>query len=115
MIYYGCPNCGAPMQSPDSMAGQKEKCPECGNVTIVPKPQQATPPPAGHSRGDTSSRETPAAAPAQPAAPAPAPQVIITTPTVKAGKSASGLGIAGLVLGILGCIVAWIPVIGCVG
>lgn len=36
MIYYGCPKCKTPMASPDSTAGQTEKCPSCGNVTVVP-------------------------------------------------------------------------------
>lgn len=38
MIYFGCPKCAAAMTSPASQAGQKETCPECGNVSIVPKP-----------------------------------------------------------------------------
>jgi len=38
MIYYGCPKCQSPMASPESMAGQAETCPECGNVMTVPAP-----------------------------------------------------------------------------
>jgi len=36
MLYYGCPKCGSPMASPDSLAGQSDQCPDCGNVTTVP-------------------------------------------------------------------------------
>ena len=48
MIYYGCPKCETPMSSPESMAGQKDICPNCDNVCIVPQPQATppTPPPA---------------------------------------------------------------------
>lgn len=92
MIYYGCPACGTAMASPDSMAGQTEACPECGNVATVPAP---------------------AAVPvAQPLPMAARPQVVeVRTP---AAKSTSGLGIAGLVLGIIACLTAWIPIVGVV-
>jgi len=36
MIYYECPKCKAPMDSPYSMRGQAETCAECGNVMTVP-------------------------------------------------------------------------------
>jgi membrane protein YdbS with pleckstrin-like domain len=36
MVFYGCPKCQEPMSSPDSMAGQSESCPSCGNVAMVP-------------------------------------------------------------------------------
>ena len=36
MIRYDCPRCGSPMASPDSMAGQSDKCPECANLVPVP-------------------------------------------------------------------------------
>lgn len=36
MIEYACPQCGESMNSPDSMVGQAETCPACGNVTLVP-------------------------------------------------------------------------------
>ena len=46
MIYYGCPKCEAAMSSPDSLAGQKEVCPNCGNVMFVPAAQAKAPAPA---------------------------------------------------------------------
>lgn len=39
MIYYGCPKCEAPMSSPESLVGEPQTCPQCGNVTMVPGAQ----------------------------------------------------------------------------
>ena len=36
MIYYGCPACSAAMASPESLAGQFDKCPACGQTAVVP-------------------------------------------------------------------------------
>lgn len=36
MIDYTCCKCGNGLQSPDSVAGEREKCPECGTMVIVP-------------------------------------------------------------------------------
>ncbi len=80
MIYYGCPKCGTAMSSPDSMAGQAEKCPDCGNITVVPTKQPSAPP--------------------GPAA---------THVHIPTQKRTSGLGIASLVLGIVAVIGSWIP------
>ncbi len=38
MITYQCPKCDHPMSAPDAVAGQKETCPACRNVSIVPSP-----------------------------------------------------------------------------
>ncbi len=86
MIEYRCPKCATDMASPDGLAGQAEKCPVCGNVTTVPAPATAFP------------------------APQPAPvHVAVTLPQE---KKVSGLGIAALVLGIIACLTARIPMIG---
>ena len=37
MIDFKCPKCQEHMSVPDSLAGQTETCPSCGNVTIVPQ------------------------------------------------------------------------------
>lgn len=37
MISYVCPRCGGEMSSPDTLVGQPETCPSCGNVTVVPE------------------------------------------------------------------------------
>lgn len=39
MIEFQCPKCGEMMSVPDSLVGQAETCPECGNVAIVSAPQ----------------------------------------------------------------------------
>lgn len=36
MIAYTCPGCGARMESPLSLAGGTERCPQCGTLTSVP-------------------------------------------------------------------------------
>jgi len=45
MISFACPKCGAEMGSPDSLAGETERCPDCGSVTTVPRPQAPEPDP----------------------------------------------------------------------
>ena len=40
MIDFTCPKCGAEMSSPDSLVGESETCPSCGNVTLVPEPDK---------------------------------------------------------------------------
>ena len=39
MIKYKCPKCGEPLESPSSMAGQKDQCPLCRCLYIVPVPR----------------------------------------------------------------------------
>ena len=49
MISYKCVKCGEPLEAPDSLSGQPETCPKCGNVCVVPAiavPME-TPSPAG--------------------------------------------------------------------
>jgi membrane protein YdbS with pleckstrin-like domain len=62
MIYYGCPKCQTPMASPDSMAGQAERCPECGNVAVVPATgavvTAVAPPPTPAESGASRSSQT---------------------------------------------------------
>jgi rRNA maturation protein Nop10 len=38
MIEFKCPKCKEPLSAPDSLVGENETCPKCGNVTIVPNP-----------------------------------------------------------------------------
>ena len=37
MMDFKCPKCGEEVSVPDSVCGQTETCPHCGNVTIVPE------------------------------------------------------------------------------
>ncbi len=39
MIRYACPQCGAKLESPDSLVGQVDKCPICGFTCPVPRPK----------------------------------------------------------------------------
>lgn len=42
MIEYSCPKCKGGMSYDESLAGDPQTCPECGNVAIVPVPQSPT-------------------------------------------------------------------------
>ena len=104
MISYTCPKCGSSMSSPDSLAGQHEACPECGNITTIP---QSHPVPT-----------SPIQSPPVQNIPFSQPPAINNPPgsplnvTMKQPKSTNGIGIAALVLGILACLTCWIPFIG---
>jgi len=39
MIRYACPQCGAKLESPDSLGGELDKCPMCGYECAVPRPK----------------------------------------------------------------------------
>ena len=52
MIEYQCPSCGAQMASPVSMAGQSDRCPECGNVARVPQSAPQAPTHSSSTNGD---------------------------------------------------------------
>ncbi len=39
VIQYKCAKCGATLESPDSMVGQQDNCPMCGQAGVVPSPQ----------------------------------------------------------------------------
>ena len=54
MIRFKCGGCGATMESPQSMGGEVETCPECGSELRVPKP----------ARTATAAPESPAEPPA---------------------------------------------------
>ncbi len=85
MIKYDCPKCRAEMSSPDSMAGQQETCPHCGNVAIAPVvdsgQEPATPPPA-QTKINMSANDR---------------------------RSVNSLGMASLVIGIIASLCCWMP------
>ena len=41
MIHFKCSNCSADLQSPSSMIGQEETCPQCGQVCVVSEPDES--------------------------------------------------------------------------
>ena len=51
MIHFKCGNCSADLQSPSSMIGQEETCPQCGQVCVVSEPDES------EQVGDVSSAE----------------------------------------------------------
>ena len=104
--------------SPDSLAGQKETCPECGNVVIVPQPAAAL---AAGAPLPPASRPAPAVAPILLAAPAP-PRAVKERVLLRARPAMfrnSPVGfvlcvilIAAFGLGLLILLLWWIEVIG---
>ena len=59
MLYYHCPVCGEPMESPDSIASQEEICPACGTSVTVPpnpSPERHAPPTYEEARKATGAR-----------------------------------------------------------
>lgn len=88
MIDYACPMCRAAMTSPDGRIGQREKCPACGTVTIVPRPRA------------TASRPAPKPGEFRP---------IMTVARPRANRT-RGFGLAGVVIGVAGCLTLWAPV-----
>ncbi len=125
MIYYGCPNCQTPMASPDSLAGQADKCPACGNMARVPTVAASAPAPAPPPPPALASRVSapPALPPQAPAAPVPgttynpkhAGQVVTTEKTSKQLKAHGCLStlmvIAGVVLTMVGVLPVGIPLL----
>jgi DNA-directed RNA polymerase subunit RPC12/RpoP len=40
MIEFRCSNCNKKINTPDSYAGKRGKCPQCGHIVCVPTPQK---------------------------------------------------------------------------
>ena len=113
MIYFGCPNCGEPMASPESLAGEKEKCPECGNVAVVPQNQAA---PSALSQPQVTPVEV---------RPIDDLSHLSTSPSIHKAqvqhthrgkvkvetKGVNGLGLAALILGLIAALGCWIPLL----
>lgn len=99
------------MNVPDNMAGRKAKCPKCSNVFVLPGGSEgvsAAPPPApapraASRRDDDFEDDRPSRGRGRDRDDDDAP---------RGGGKTNGLAIAGLVLGIIGAVVAWIPCFG---
>lgn len=68
MIRLTCDNCSKQIDATDDMAGQKIKCPACGDVNVIPLPSK---------RGEAQPRPDRAAAAGLPAADAPESTVLL--------------------------------------
>ncbi len=89
MIRLTCDNCSKPIDVADDMAGQKVKCPACGDVNVIP---------AASKRTDTAPKPDRAAAAGYPAADAPEVRVMLVR---RAMFRAKPLSFALLLLGVL--------------
>jgi hypothetical protein len=89
---FNCPNCEAALDAPQELWGEVIACPSCGDTLKVPR------------------RAMPALGvrTAQPQPPPSTPAVASDAPA----RGASPLGIASLVIGILACLICWIPFVG---
>ena len=108
MINYKCRKCGEYLEAPNSLVGQSETCPTCGNVCVVPGPSMPVASPPRPPMAVQQVQATPVQYVQTPAQ----PQIQITMG--KPPKATSGLGVAALVLGIIACLTCWIPFIGLV-
>lgn len=86
---FNCPNCQQSLEASEDIIGEELECPACGQTIQVPAPAKLR-----ASRKPSQSQS--------------APQNV----NVEVNRGASPLGIAALVMGIIGCLFAWIPFLG---
>ena len=111
MIQFDCPHCRKTLRVKDEFAGKRGKCPHCQNVADVPA--QSIPPCVPAEAPLDASAPTGAVAASAPAAAVqPTPPVPVPAARPVTARGASGLGIAALVLGILGIVFCWFPPLG---
>lgn len=109
-IEFDCENCGKHFTVKDGMAGRTGKCTACGTQMKIPYPVEVVAAPVPSPMA-----ARPVFPPPQPAYPQPYPQppanvqVVINQP--QQGKSANGLGVAAVILGILALLVCWLPLV----
>jgi DNA-directed RNA polymerase subunit RPC12/RpoP len=82
MIRVACPTCGARYKTEDEFAGRMANCPNCGAALTVP--------------GKVASAAS-------------APGAKPTTPLIIPARGVDGFAIAGLVCGILACVIPFFP------
>ena len=51
-ILFACGNCGKKIKAPDTAAGKKTKCPDCGEVVVVPSQVRRAAPPVEEEEED---------------------------------------------------------------
>jgi DNA-directed RNA polymerase subunit RPC12/RpoP len=97
-IRFSCPKCSKTFNAPDTAAGKQVQCPSCSTPLLVP--------------GGVAAEQAPP--PLEYADEAPAPQIHYHVGGPSAPPSA-GMAIAGMVLGIVGFIFAFVPCVGWIG
>jgi len=118
-----CPLCNAKIKAPDSAAGKEVKCPRCATqimiptsmaVVVLPPPVVTKPNPSASPFDNTDGDEKPAKKPRRnnrtEEEPYDEPRREQSQPT--ASGAAHSLGIASLILGVLGFILSLVPCIG---
>lgn len=110
--------CGRKLKAPDTAAGQRAKCPECGGMVYVPDPARMPTAdyPVRERERQRGHEPPPARAVAAPmVAPASAPVAPVQTVhvlTAPHGRGANGVGVASLIFGVLALAICWIPFLG---
>ncbi len=102
MITFACHNCGRTIQVPDAAAGRQGTCKTCHTSLLVPNPPAPIiiPPPQEIFIPATGF-------------PRPASQSVrVTVHNNQKGAAAHSLGLAAMVLGVIGLAVCWIPIVG---
>ena len=105
-IFVSCPECSSKLRLENDQAGGTAKCPQCQSMFQVPDASSAV-----------AAQAVPAAMAVPTAAPAPmqsagyAPQASFAMPERKRG---AGIGIASMVLAIIGLLLIWVPFLGAI-
>lgn len=113
MIEFDCVKCGKNLRVNDNVAGKQGKCPKCGTTLRVPELAQNEP---VLGKEELVVAQSPPPPPVPPTPPPPrlerghaphAPSINVHLP-----KRISSLGVASLILGVVGFLLCWIPLIG---
>jgi hypothetical protein len=117
-IAIACPSCGAKMKAPDGAAGLKVKCMKCATPFIAHPKGRTSAKPAEESWWLTEVPTQPVAAPQSVEGknpyenPQPRPRDGQGVAPATGGAAAHSLGIASLVLGVLGLVLSLLPCVG---
>ena len=106
-----CGGCGKRLKVPDSAAGKRGKCPQCGATVPIPEAEIE---PLPLKAAEPVAVQRVAAAPVAVMAP-PVQNVQAVAVRVEAPRRGSGLGLAACILGVLAFVICWVPLIGLIG
>lgn len=105
-IFVSCPECSSKLRLENDQAGGTAKCPQCQSMFQVPEASSAV-----TAQAAPAAMSVPSAAPAGMAAGGYAPQASLIMPERKRG---AGIGIASMVLAIVGLLLIWVPFLGAI-